>query len=249
MVVDSMQVYSGIREISNQARDRAAELVAVVPVTERWSVARHAEAAKEIIAGAGPWAVLDAGTGMYLNAILLDVPMAPRVPDGLRREAERATVGERNPRRASREFELGLYGAPGRGSIWDGDLLYDTTLLYARPDRAVLDASISLRSRGISERGVDEARAIRSLQRDGLAVNPSVLEAVGVKEMLMVADGELAREAAAERIAARTRRLARRQIRWFDKLASTLEGRANVVVSPAPEDADILHVMHGIVGE
>ena len=66
--------------------------------------------------------------------------------------------------------------------------------------------------------------------------------------MLRVADGETSVEAAAEEIARRTRRLARRQMRWFDKLARTLDGKACVLVVPSPEDPAALHVMHDIVG-
>ena len=79
-------------------------------------------------------------------------------------------------------------------------------------------------------------------------MSPSVLEAVGVKEMLMVADGNLTPQQATDEIATRTRRLTRRQMRWFDKLAKTLEGRARIVVAERPDGPGILHTMHGIIG-
>lgn len=245
IVVDSMQVYSGLEEISNQARRRPAELVSIVPITERWTVARHARAAQALISGSADGAVLDAGTGMYLNAVLLDLPIAPEVPEPVRAEALRAASGHTNPRRASRAIELEMAGASARGSIWEGAPRYDTTLLYLRPERDRLDARITERSAGIVARGAEEARRIRSMREDGQAINPSVTEAVGVRELLALIDGELTPDEAEAQISARTRKLARRQTRWFDKLARTLEpSAARVAVAQTPDELLQLHTMH-----
>ncbi len=249
VVVDSMQVYSGIEKISNQARRRPAELVSVVPVTERWTVARHARAALDLISASETGVVLDAGTGMYLNAILMRIPMAPEVPDSVRAQALLASVGLTNPRRASRALELELAGAPQRGSIWDGEPRYNTTLLYLRPEREALDGRIAQRSTGIVARGLKEAREIRTLQRDGHTINPSVIEAVGVREMLALLDGDITTDEAEEKISARTRRLARRQLRWFDKLTRTLQAIDGTRVTIAQTSADLwkLHTMHDTI--
>src|SRR3712207_6905206 len=51
LVVDSMQVYRGIPTLTNQPRRRPAELVGVVPVADRWTVARHREAVEDIVDG------------------------------------------------------------------------------------------------------------------------------------------------------------------------------------------------------
>src|SRR5215208_1984510 len=128
LAVDSMQVYRELPVITNQARRRPAALVGIVSVTEEWTVARHKALAEEIIASETKF-VLDAGTGMYLNAILLDIPLAPKVSTELRRQAQEATEAQPNPRRAARAKELELAGAAGRGSVWEGDLLYDTAIV------------------------------------------------------------------------------------------------------------------------
>lgn len=248
IVVDSVQVYRGLEKLSNQARRRPAELVGVVPVTERWTVALHREAADAIIAAAGPSIVLDAGTGMYLNAMLLDVPLAPRVPAEVRARALRGSAGAPDPRRSSREKELTMVGAEERGSIWSGEPRYRTKVLYLRPERTTLDRTIAQRSRKIAEGGLEEAGVLRKMVEDGEDVNPSVLEAVGVRELLDHLSGSITFPGAEERIATRTRQLARRQMRWFDKLAQTLEGRASVSVAESPAEANILHTMHDTMG-
>ncbi|ABG04390.1 tRNA isopentenyltransferase [Rubrobacter xylanophilus DSM 9941] len=252
VVVDSMQVYREIPEITNQARSRPAELVGVVPVTREWTVAEHRRRARAAIEGSGAGAaVLDAGTGMYLNATVLDIPLAPKVPREIRALAQRAAAGAANPRREARRLELELYGAPERGSIWEGEPAYELALIYLRPERASLDEAIARRSSRIARRGLADARRLQDLLEAGARVNPSVLGSIGVRELLSHLRGEISLPEAEETISVRTRHLARRQMRWFDKLARTLSGRARLVVSPSPEDPALrkaLHSMHDIIG-
>ncbi len=248
VVVDSMQVYRGLEMISNQARRRPAELVGVVPVTECWTMARHREATEAVVGASGGHFVLDAGTGMYLNAILLGTPLAPPVPAEIRDLAQREVAGAPNPRRASRERELAIVGAEGRGSIWHGEPNYRTGILYLRPEKASLDRRIALRSKKIAEGGLEEAAVLKRMVEAGQDVNPSVLESVGVRELLDLLSGSLSLAQAEERLAARTRRLARKQLRWFDKLARTLEGLASISVAGSTTEALVLHTMHDTMG-
>jgi tRNA dimethylallyltransferase len=240
LVVDSMQVYREIPAITNQARRRPAELVGIASVTEEWTVARHRERAQEIIADTDTLFVLDCGTGMYLNAIILDFPLAPKVEDQTRRVAQEITAGAPNPRRASRAKELELAGVPDRGSIWNGDLRYNATIIYLRPNRAYLNAAISKRSRRIVRDGLEEATKLGEMR----GVNASVRDSIGVSELVEHLEGKMTIEEAQVRISTRTRKLARRQIRWFDKLARTLQGRADINVAKSPADVDILNYMH-----
>ena len=247
LVVDSMQVYRELPVITNQARGRPAELVGVVSVAEGWSVAEHRARAEEIIAPASAF-VLDAGTGMYLNALLLDFPLAPKVPPELRRRAQGASIGTPNPRRAARERELELAGAGVRGSVWEGNLRYRTVIVYLRPERSDLDAAIAVRSRRIAHDGLGEAEILRDMLARKGKISPSVMDSVGVRELLQHLSGKISLHQAEDLISTRTRRFARRQIRWFDKLAKTLEGRARISVVRDPDQAMLLHCMHDIIG-
>jgi tRNA dimethylallyltransferase len=247
LAVDSMQVYRELPVITNQPRRRPAELVGIVSVTEEWTVARHKALAEEIIAPEATF-VLDAGTGMYLNAILLDIPLAPKVSTELRRQAQAAAEGESNPRRAARAKELELAGAAGRGSIWEGELRYDTTVVYLRPQRHALDAAIDERSRRITLNGLEEAERLKEMAAAGTRISPQVMGSVGVRELYTYLSGTISLQQAQELIATRTRRLARRQMRWFDKLARTLEGRACITIVQSTEHHVELHNMHDILG-
>jgi tRNA dimethylallyltransferase len=247
LAVDSMQVYTELPVITNQARRRPAELVGIVSVTEEWTVARHRTRAEEIISPEATF-VLDAGTGMYLNAILLDIPLAPKVSSLLRRQAQEAAANESNPRRAARTKELELAGAGGRGSIWEGELLYATTIVYLRPERHAVDAAIGERSRRISLDGLREAERLKDIVAAGKSVSPQVMDSVGVRELIGHLSGTLSLPQAQDLISTRTRRLARRQMRWFDKLVRTLEGRARITVLHCPYHERDLHNMHDIIG-
>ena len=231
LVVDAMQVYEELPAITNQARRRPAEMVGIVSVTQEWTVAHHKARAEEIIGRTDTPFVLDAGTGMYLNAILLGVPLAPKVDAKTRRMAAEITVGAPNPRRASRAKELELAGAPVRGSIWEGKLRYDTTVIYLRPNTEALDAAIAKRSEWIVREGLEEAAKLKEM---GARVNASVAYSIGVRELIAHLSEEITLEEAQARITTRTRRLARRQMRWFDKLARTLKDRAEVTTTKNP---------------
>ena len=233
---------------ANTARTRSAELVGVVSVAEEWTVARHKRGAESIISSLAPKLpfVLDAGTGMYLNSIVLDVPLAPKVPFRVREEAEKLAIGAQNPRREARKGELRNVGAPERGSIWGGELRYDAAFLYLRPERHDLDRNIMERSSRIAcEGGAEEAKKLAEL---GVEPNPSVREAIGVREMLLHVSGALSADEAEETIAARTRRLARRQTRWFDKLTRSLPHTARILVAEKADDERIKHLMHDTMG-
>jgi tRNA dimethylallyltransferase len=250
LVVDSMQVYRELPIITNHGRGRSAELVGIVSVSEEWSVASHRERAEKIITPE-PAFVLDAGTGMYLNALLLDFPLAPRVSTGLRRRAESEVAdlpNVTNPRRVVRERELELAGADSRGSVWEGKLKYETAIIYLRPARADIDAAIASRSKTIAREGLEEAERLTGMLERGERISPSVIESVGVRELTQYLAGEISLSQAEDLIATRTRRFARRQLRWFDKLARTMQGQARVIVSEDRDHTSLLHSMHDIIG-
>ena len=242
LVVDSMQVYREIPKITNQARRRSAELMGIVSVTERWTVANHKLRAEQIVAGTEtPFFVLDAGTGMYLNAIMLDVPLAPEVAPSTRRIAENLVSGAENHRRASRQKELELAGVPPRRSIWDGEPRYNTALIYLRPNREALDVAISRRSEKIAREGLGEAAKLMEVESTGSQVNASVADSIGVRELAEHLSGWLTLDEARSRMTTRTRQLARRQTRWFDKLSQTLRGRVPTAVLEKPKDVNTMH--------
>lgn len=251
--VDSMQVYREIPVISNQARERPAELVSVTSVADEWNVALHAESTKRILKhDEVDRFVLDAGTGMYLNAILMDVAVAPRVSPELRNRArtmvEEVESSKINPRRKAREIELGLADAPRRGSIWDGGLRFDANLVYLRPPKETLAEAIARRTIRILDLGFEEVESLRERSRRGFEVTPQVRCAIGFQEISQALDGSSSLGEAERRISQRTRTLAKRQIQWFDKLVGKLSNQAGIRVIEEPISGNIKNYMRDIVG-
>jgi tRNA dimethylallyltransferase len=239
---DSRQVYRGldIGTAKVSAADRARvphHGLDLVEPDEPFSVADyvgHARAALEAIAGRGGTAILAGGTGLYLRAIArgLDTSALPSDPtvrarlqadlaaDGVAALAARlarlapylaANIDLRNGRRVVRALEI----AEIRG---DGPL--PPTRGYAGPlawvgltlDPAEHRRRIAERARAQFDAGlIDEAAALRARFDPGLPA----FSAIGYAEAWAVLGGELTREAAIERDAARNVAFARRQGTWF----------------------------------
>jgi tRNA dimethylallyltransferase len=202
---------------------------------------------------------------MYLNAILMDIELAPRVEEDVRVEAIRQTEEEEgrgeptggNARREARQRELELVRAAPRGSIWTNRTRLDADILYLRPPRHVTDSAIDLRSSEIVSKGIPEARHLAELARAGSPPTPQVVGSIGVRELmeyLEAADNDPAQEEAARveearhRISVRTRQLARRQVRWFDKMTRTLQDAAvTVTVAEGSSDPNARGFIEGSV--
>ena len=220
-------------------------LVGFVPPQSEFTVAEYARVAHEAIDGlrrGGRAVVVEGGSGLYLRAALGDLEFAAPPEDALRRELEArwardpdgvvdelreldsaalARLDAGNPRRVIRALENVLAGgaapAVARDQLWRPGERYAHTLVALVPDddREALKARIEARVDEMFEAGAaDEvARA-----REGGPISRTALQAIGVRELCAVLDGELSRDEAAARMKARTRALVRRQLTWMRKL-------------------------------
>ena len=82
-----------------------------------------------------------------------------------------------------------------------------------------------------------------------LSINPndSVEQSIGFREMAAYVRGEATLQWAEQKISSRTRRLARRQMRWFDKLRASLPEQARVEVCESPRSEKAESYMRGII--
>jgi tRNA dimethylallyltransferase len=268
VVADSMQLYAGLPILTNQpsAAQRARarhHLVGLVPPQRESSVAEYALLAHEVIDGLrarGRAVIVEGGSGLYLRAALGDLTFGAPPDEALRREFDERWTNDRagllaevhaahldapaqldaaNPRRVLRAFEaLRAGGAPSAGRLWLPAERYPHRLIALVPeeDRAALKARIDVR--------VDEMLAAGALDEVAQArragpLSPTALQAIGVRELCSVLDGELQLAEAAVRMKARTRGLARRQLTWLRKLpAAALVPAAGR--PPAAVAADVL---------
>lgn len=222
-------------------------LVDLVEPSERFDVQRYlvaARAALDDVLRRGRRALFAGGTGFYLAAILRGLFEGPPVDPELRAALEERATAEggaalhaelarRDPpsarrlhpndaRRLVRALEvLEQTGRPL--SDWQREWRERPSRREARAriaglalDPEELDARIARRTEAMLDAGWrEEALAVRA----GGGFGPSARQALGYAEVLAWADGDLSREEAAERIAARTRRFARRQATWYRKVA------------------------------
>ena len=196
--------------------------------------AAHVAGVLPTIAAAGGLAILVGGTGFYLRAVArgLDTGALPFDP-GIRRRIEEdlaatsvavaaarlvslapalaAGVDLHNPRRVARALEIAEIA---------GDVVRPPARGYAAPVAWLgLDVPDEVHRRWIAGRAraqfdaglVDEAVALRRAYDPGLRA----FTAIGYAEAWAVADGEIDRETAIERDAARNVAFARRQRTWF----------------------------------
>jgi tRNA dimethylallyltransferase len=242
ITADSRQVYRGLdigtaKPTVAERRDVPHHGLDLVEPDMPFSVADfadHVAAVLPPIATAGGLAILAGGTGFYLRAIArgLDTAALPHdagvrrrieaalSSDGLAAAAARlrslaptlaAGVDLHNPRRVARALEI---------AALRGDRPLPDPRGYSGPVAWLgLDVPRATHARWIAERAraqfeaglVEEARALRERFDPGLPA----FSAIGYAESWAFLDGEIDRETALERDAARNIAFARRQRTWF----------------------------------
>lgn len=217
-------------------------LYGFVPASETYSVGRwlaDARAALGEARAAGRMPIVTGGTGLYFKALLEGLSPVPDIPEevrgywrGMARNANgpelHAALAERDPamaeelrpsdpQRILRALEVidatGRSLAewrrePGRGLLGEAE----TVRLFVAPEREWLGERIAKRFDAMIAAGaLDEARALMAQRLDpGLPA----MRALGVAPLIRHLQGALTLEAAAERVAAETRRYAKRQMTW-----------------------------------
>lgn len=236
----------GTAKPSAEERGRVRHhLIDVADPDEEWSVVRFRERARRTIAeieARGRRAILVGGTGLYHRAVVDRLEFPPedralraeleaqaRVPGGLARlyaelagadpeAAERIDPG--NERRVVRALEVvRLTGRPfsswGPGLTAYEEPVVPVDVVGVRVPRDALRERIARRLARMRAAGfVDEVAALRD-RRGGLS--RTARQAIGYRELLDHLAGEIGEDEAFERVEVRTRRFARRQLKWFER--------------------------------
>lgn len=210
----------------------------VLDVTQEASVGAYQEAARADLAAIrarGRVPLVVGGSGLYVRALLdrLEIPPTdPTVrgaweerlerdgPEALhtllaaRDPAAAAAIEPRNGRRIVRALEVTeLTGRPFSATLPTREFVAPTVLVGLRAAREVLDARIEQRTWGMWRAGLPEE--VRALEGQGLRRGRTASRAVGYAQALRQLDRELSEAEAVEETVVATRRLARRQERWF----------------------------------
>jgi len=271
VVADSMQIYAGLPIVTNQPGPRAQaaatyHLAGWASPQQDHSVAEYSVRAHAVLDGLvreGRGAVVEGGSGLYLRAALGDLSYGGSPHEDDRRALEErwrrepqalvaelterapdvaARVDTKNGRRVIRALEALDAGAPApQDELWSAGGRYAHRLFALVPDddRAALTARIDRRVDAMLAAG---ALAEVAAARTAGPFSQTAAQAIGVRELCAVLDGELTLDEAAARMKTRTRTLARRQLTWMRKLPSAalvpVTGRA-----PADVAGDILRAL------
>ena len=266
---DSMQFYRGM-DIGTakvpvaERRGIPHHQMDTLDVHEDASVARFQESARadiEAIHSRGRRAIVAGGSGLYVRALLdrfefpgtdsavrarLEARAAAEGPGILHRElasidpvaAER--IQPQNSKRIVRALEvIELTGERYSSSLPTHTYEIPAVQVGLRIAYEDLDPRIDARVDHMWELGlVDE---VRRLSERGLRDGVTARRAVGYAETLRLLDGELTEPAARDLVAQNTRRLARRQARWFQP-----DARVTWVDAPATA-SDVERVADAVV--
>ncbi|MCX6364430.1 MAG: tRNA (adenosine(37)-N6)-dimethylallyltransferase MiaA [Actinobacteria bacterium] len=265
-VYEGLAIVTNQPDEAQRARARH-HLVGFVPPQAELTVAEYANRAHEVIDAlrrAGRAAVVEGGSGLYLRAALGDLEFAAPPDAALRRTLEErwardpggvvdelrrrdpaglARLDASNPRRVIRALEAVLVSggplpATARDQLWRPGERYPHALVALVPDddREALKTRIEARVDEMLAAGAAEevARA-----RDRGPLSRTALQAIGVRELSAVLDGDLSLEQAAARMKSRTRALARRQLTWLRKLPAA----AQVPAAGRPPEAVAAEVL------
>jgi tRNA dimethylallyltransferase len=242
----------------------------LVDPSEAYDVSRYVEDALAALAGAraeGKRALFVGGTGLYLRALVQGLWRGPRTDPALRARWNARAEAEGSPalhaelarvdpasavrihphdrKRVVRALEVREqtgrpfsewqreWGRPGEDAQPRVVRLIGLDL-----PADVLAARIAARTRAMLALGwVEEAVRIR----DSTGFGPTAIQALGYREVLAHAAGELSLEACEARIAQLTRQFVRRQrtwfrsfpaIRWLDPRNETARAEARAVLDP-----------------
>lgn len=241
---DAMQLYRGM-DIGTAKLPAAARcgihhhLVDILDVTETASVAVYQRDARRIVEQlltAGRVPVLAGGSGLYVRAVLDELNFPGTAPE-LRAELEgelaeqgAPALHERlhrldpvaagrilpsNGRRLVRALEvIRITGRPFSAALpQPGPARYRAVIIGLDTDTAVLDARVGARVDRMFAQGL--VAEVRDLLPHGLREGRTASQALGYRQVIAALDAGTDPAAAAEPIAAVTRRFVRRQRSWF----------------------------------
>ena len=202
---------------------------------ELFDAARYLKIARERIAqswAAGRLPILVGGTGLYIRAVLYGLSEGLPSPDpALRLDLESRSLQElcrqlinldataaqtvdlQNPRRVIRALEVCLLtGRPFTSFREPAPTKRPTVGVWLSVERGELHRKIEARAGQLFQNGVEEEVRL-ALPKMGI----NAKQAIGLREVAEVLEGNSCRETAVERIVFATRQYARRQETWFRK--------------------------------
>jgi tRNA dimethylallyltransferase len=242
VAIDAMQVYRGmdIGTAKPTAHDQLTvphHCIDLVEPSERFTVAEFQAAATSALASIASRqhvALMVAGTGLYLTAVIDELSLPgewPEIRAELEAEPDIAVLYARlqaldpqaaqrieraNRRRITRALEVCLGSGQPFSSFGPGTGAYppiDTPQIGLRWNRTALAERIERRVRSMLDHGF--VKEVERLLESPAGVSPTARQALGYRELIEHIEGRCSLSEATAEIVVRTRQFAVRQERWF----------------------------------
>ncbi|UNM05636.1 MAG: tRNA (adenosine(37)-N6)-dimethylallyltransferase MiaA [Holosporaceae bacterium] len=266
---DSMQLYKGMPILSAQPsvedlKAVAHHLYAYVSPYDSFSVAKWlADVKKCIDTHAQKNIIFVGGTGLYTKALIEGLSTLPPITTSIRHDvsktltplsAEEAfallkqedpagakVVDPQNKRRIGRALEVKRQ--TGRSMVeWHQ---HKTCILQTPPKTIVLQPERDLLHNAINDRvfRMLEEGAIKEVQNLTLPLSATASKTIGYQEIKAHLDGALSKQDLCEKIQAKTRQYAKRQITWF-----THQMKADVIWPSLFSQSQVVRFLSEVIG-
>ncbi len=222
-------------------------LIDVADITEGFSAARFVELASEAIAditARGKLPIIAGGTGLYIDTLISGTELSateddPILRESLFKEAEElgvlamhdrlkqidpesaSAIHPNNLKRVVRALEIyyktGITKTEQDKKSKENESVYSPHVVYIKPsERETIYERINKRVDVMFEMGLEAE--VKALFEKGLRDTPTASQAIGYKEFYPYFDGECDINAVKEAICLNTRRYAKRQLTWFNRV-------------------------------
>lgn len=246
VVADPFQRYRGLEIAADSPRPaELAEItyhlvgdLALQEASAAGDYARLAHTAIDDIRARGRVPIVSGGTGLYVRAALADLQFPPQADPAVRDQADAlvsddldaavarlreidavaaARIDLKNPRRVARALVLAMSGiAPLQyDELWTERTRRPTLIVGLTRPREEIDALIATRVRRELDDGL--VAEIEAALAAPAGLSREAAQIIGVAEVRAMLAGELSAADLPDRLAARTRKLARAQLTWLRK--------------------------------
>jgi len=248
---DSRQVYQGMEIGTGAVTAEEADgiphhLLQTIDPSEPFTAKQFKEQAYTIIEDLldkGRTPIVVGGTGLYVDALLFDLPFAeesdPKVREDLERRLEQeghealykeleqvdpetaSQIGSKNPRYTLRALEVYITTGTKKSEMAVAhDPKYPSFVVGLTWDRPALHTRINRRHEAMFQGKRTIVTEVEDLLSKGVPETSEALTGIGYREALDVLKGTLSIEKAMEHTKVAARRYAKRQVTWFRRLAT-----------------------------
>ena len=233
---DSRLVYKGfdigtVKPTLEERQGVPHYMIDIVEPEEDYSVGRYVKDAKNVIADIlkrGKTPIIAGGTGLYINALLMNYDFVDAEPDyELRKQLQNQenlyeilyeldedtakTIEKNDKKKLIRAIEI-IKTTGQKISKTKKEKEFDVEWIGLNFERDELYARINKRVDIMIKDGlIDETK--RLLDKHGRI--PNLINTIGYQEIISCLDGELTLDEAVDKLKQNTRRYAKRQLTWF----------------------------------